>query len=160
MTNIINVDEGDHKAPISNSGTMLKCLYLNARSVLNKLAVLKTVIDSLQPDIIALTESWATDQVSDSELHLTGYDLFRCDRPHSCKGGGVLLYVNNQLVATPFLPQTPYPEHVWCMLTHKAHPTKHLVMGVICKTATSRIYYFDLEESLHSLLKCQIGQYY
>lgn len=132
---------------------MLKCLYLNARSVINKLPVLKTVIASLQPDIIGITESWATDQVTDSELQLLGYDLFRCDRPSSCKGGGVLLYVNNQMVATPFLPQTPYPEHVWCTLTHKDHSAKHLVVGVIYKTATSRIYDFDLDESLCSLLK-------
>ena len=37
--------------------------------------------------------------VSDAELSIEGYDLFRCDRPGGHKGGGVLLYVKEGLKA-------------------------------------------------------------
>ena len=37
--------------------------------------------------------------VSDAELSIEGYDLFRCDRPGGHKGVGVLLYVNEGLKA-------------------------------------------------------------
>jgi len=49
--------------------------------------------------IIAVTESWATSEISDSELSLDGFVLFRKDRcdVRPGKGGGVLLYVSNEL---------------------------------------------------------------
>jgi len=47
----------------------------------------------IKPDIIGVTERWATPSVYDSELviGLNGYDLFRHDRPVARVGGGVLL---------------------------------------------------------------------
>ena len=49
--------------------------------------------------INAVTESWATSEISDSELSLDGFALFRKDRcdVRPGKGGGVLLYVSNEL---------------------------------------------------------------
>jgi len=49
--------------------------------------------------IIAVTESWATSEISDNELSLDGFALFRKDRCDVTpgKGGGVLLYVSNEL---------------------------------------------------------------
>jgi len=52
--------------------------------------------------IIAITESWATSKISDSELSLDGFVLFRKDRcdVKPGKGGGVLLYVSNGWVSS------------------------------------------------------------
>ena len=52
--------------------------------------------------------------VIDAEISLPGYTLFRADRPTDNKGGGVLLYVLSSLNPSAFVPQTKYPEHVWC----------------------------------------------
>ena len=68
----------------------------------------------LKPDIIGVTESWAGPMVSDSELSLSGYDLFRQDRPVDRNGGGVLLYVRSSLQAVQCKMSSEYPEHVWC----------------------------------------------
>ena len=49
--------------------------------------------------IIAVTESWTTPEINDCELGLEGFVLFRKDRneiKHG-KGGGVLLYVSNDI---------------------------------------------------------------
>ena len=55
-------------------------MYVNARSVLNK----------FDPDIIAISESWANESIDDSELNLEGFILFRKDRKTDNKGGGVM----------------------------------------------------------------------
>ena len=45
----------------------LTCLTLNARSILNKIDLLKTTVVNLDPDIIGITESWCTAAVADEE---------------------------------------------------------------------------------------------
>ena len=49
--------------------------------------------------IIALTETWLKTRITDAQVHLPGYEVIRCDRS-SRKGGGVLLYLADQLPAT------------------------------------------------------------
>ena len=36
---------------------------------------------ALSPDIIGITESWASSDISDAEISLSGYDLFRREAP-------------------------------------------------------------------------------
>ncbi len=69
-----------------------KCVCLNARSIVNKINQLNIMVEDIDPDIIGITESWATTDVSDAELGLTGYVIFRKDRIGR-RGGGVILYI-------------------------------------------------------------------
>ena len=57
---------------------------------------------NLRPDIIGITESWTHCEISDSELYIDGYHMFRCGQASSCRGGCILLYVNNALNPTEF----------------------------------------------------------
>lgn len=54
-------------------------------------------------DIVAITESWLTDSISNAELFSEQYEVFRCDRDFKLtgksRGGGVLLAVNKNLAA-------------------------------------------------------------
>ena len=52
-------------------------------------------------DIIGITESWMHDGIEDREVNMEGFTLFRRDRGRGDKkrGGGVLLYVSNDLDA-------------------------------------------------------------
>jgi len=59
----------------------LNCLYVNSCSILNKLDVLSANVRVLDPDIIGIMESWMDETISDAEVLIDGYDLFRCDRP-------------------------------------------------------------------------------
>ena len=54
----------------------------------------------LNADIIGITESWTNTDITDAEISLPDYVLFRCDRPTNNKGGGVLLYVRSSLNPT------------------------------------------------------------
>lgn len=74
---------------------MWKCFYTNANSIIAKMDELRHKIFTHNYDIIAITESWANDDISDSELWINGYHMYRKDRLTDCgkKGGGVLLYI-------------------------------------------------------------------
>ena len=48
-------------------------------------------------DILAITETWLTTDVGDSEVCIDGYSAYRKDREGSCKedGGGIIIYIRN-----------------------------------------------------------------
>ena len=50
------------------------------------------MLEDIDPHIIGITESWANTDITDAELGLTGYVLFRRDRIGR-RGGRVILYV-------------------------------------------------------------------
>ena len=62
------------------------CIFINARSIANKLNEFFALVVSHGPDILGVVESWLDSNVSDAELSIEGYDLFRCDRPGGHKG--------------------------------------------------------------------------
>ena len=64
----------------------------NARSILNKLGDFKLLIDSNDPDIVVLTETWLNSSIPSSLLaSCQTYDIFRKDR--CTQGGGVCVLV-------------------------------------------------------------------
>jgi len=64
------------------SNEKIKMLLLNARSIVNisKRLELEAYAKLNGYKIIAVTESWATPEMSDAELGLEGFVLFRKDR--------------------------------------------------------------------------------
>ena len=46
-------------------------------------------------DVVGITESWGSSEISDAELHIPGFQMFRVDR--STRGGGVILYVSQSI---------------------------------------------------------------
>jgi len=55
----------------------LKCIYVNARSIINKIDYLRAELKVFDPDIIGITESWTDDKVSDAEIQIEGFEVFR-----------------------------------------------------------------------------------
>ena len=83
---------------------VLKGFCVNARSIVNidKRAELEIYMDKEKPAILAITESWAKETIQNSEIELDGYVMFRRDREQRTgrgRGGGVLLYVRDNLIA-------------------------------------------------------------
>ena len=74
------------------------CVCLNARSIVNKRNDLNIMVEDIDPHIIGITESWATPDISDAELGMTGYVMFRKDRLGR-RGGGVILYIKESIQA-------------------------------------------------------------
>ena len=88
---------GSHSTSRDNNGT-LSILYSNPRSLVPKLDELSAVIEAHNPDIVSIVESWLCADISDSELHIPRYQLFRKDCHRH--GGGVLLYIKSNFTVT------------------------------------------------------------
>ena len=88
-----------------NNQSILRCYYQNVRSIRsgNKLREFQDTVHANQYDIVAISESWLTSDISDSELLPWNYDIFRCDRksPMISRGGGVLLASRSNLQCSP-----------------------------------------------------------
>ena len=68
-----------------------ECVYLNARSTINKKNELNIMVEDIDPHIIGITETWANKDISDAELGLRGYVMFRRDRIGRRGGGGYFI---------------------------------------------------------------------
>ena len=73
-------------------------MCLNARRIVNKKNELNIMVEDIDSHISGITESWANTDITDAELGLTGYVMFRRDRIGR-RGGGVILYVIESIEA-------------------------------------------------------------
>ena len=87
-----------HSSPSASSLNSLSIYYANCRSILPKLDALRVEVSSTNPSVIALTETWLDTSIPNSELCIPGYSIVRRDRDR--RGGGILLFVNDQLSIT------------------------------------------------------------
>ncbi len=82
----------------------LSVLYFNARSIVPKFDTLCLEAEMYKPDVICIVETWLCEDISDQELLLSSYQLFRLDRNRH--GGGVLMYVKSNLSAEVIIQGT------------------------------------------------------
>ena len=103
------------------SDSRLQCLYMNARSIVNKKKELELTVRDEKLDIIAITESWLNVNITDEEMGIKGYTLFRKDRNDSVKrrGGRVAIYVKNELnpLHKPEINAEVFAESLWCSIS-------------------------------------------
>ena len=67
----------------------------NARSVVNKLHFLQSLIYCKSLDVFCITETWLTDFVVNNEIAPENYTIYRRDR--GSRGGGVMIAVSNTI---------------------------------------------------------------
>jgi Reverse transcriptase (RNA-dependent DNA polymerase)/Endonuclease-reverse transcriptase len=105
----------------------LKCMYFNARSIVNKIGELELYIKEEDLDIVGVTETWLTEEILTSECSIEGYTLIRKDRKDLVKlrGGGVATYVKNNIpsIEREDLNEQLFPETVWVELVFKGEKT-------------------------------------
>lgn len=63
-------------------------LHLNIQSLLPKLDLVKAWIHTSNPNVLVLSETWLRKSVSNTEVHVNGFNIFRQDRS---SGGGVIM---------------------------------------------------------------------
>ena len=64
-----------------------KEMYYNVRSLLPKIDELRAVCETSKPDIVYIVETWLDHSISDNELLVPNYQLFRLDKNRH--GGGM-----------------------------------------------------------------------
>jgi hypothetical protein len=71
-------------------------------------------------DFIGLSETWLSPNINTSELGLSGYSTYRCDRnqitSNRSRGGGVLLSINNRFHSRLLPVPTSPVEHVFVII--------------------------------------------
>jgi hypothetical protein len=95
---------------------VLVLLLLNAQSIIGKIDELGCVVAELTPDLILITESWCSENVTNAYLKITGYKLqpeLRKDRADTLNGigGGLLVYVRNRLTVLPIDKNIPVNQY-------------------------------------------------
>jgi Endonuclease-reverse transcriptase len=95
-----------------------KCLYFNARNLVHKIIELELLVKSENSDIIGISKTWLNVNILDSEMSIEGYTLLRKDRSDNRRGGGVALYIKNELnfVYCEDLFEIEFPESLFCSL--------------------------------------------
>ena len=88
----------------TNSG--LFCYMTNVRSIVNKLTEFKLFVDTFDPDLLALTETWLHSDLPDSLFISTKqFCVFRKDRLN--RGGGVCILLKRCLKLTAIEVKLP-----------------------------------------------------
>ena len=109
-----NRKNGTYAAPTATTDPdigFLKCKMFNARSLCNKMNELKTFVNYEKPDLLFITETWLNSFTPDSLIvHELNYSIFRKDRPHSSRGGGVCIMSRNDTVSVINVPLLPVYE--------------------------------------------------
>ena len=74
-----------------------KIIHQNIRSLSGRIDELRLIVSELHSGFHLLTfsETWAHEEITDSELEIPGYQLFRRDRGN--KGGGLAVYARNDV---------------------------------------------------------------
>ena len=102
----------------TNSVPTFPVMYFNARSLINKHALLQSYAMEIKPKLIAITETWAKPEMRDGKsiFSLPGYSLLRDDR-HAKRGGGVMIYISSEISSSQVsLGSFPEFEFVCCKL--------------------------------------------
>jgi len=73
-------------------------MYYSDRSLFPKNDELCVTMETHNPDMICIVETWLCDDILNSEIALPGYQLYRRDRNRH--GGGVLIYVKDHFVCS------------------------------------------------------------
>ena len=125
-----------------------KCVCLNARSIVNKRNELNNMVEDIDPHIIGITESWATPNISEAELGMTGYVMFRKDRLGR-RGGGVILYIKESIQAYEIKleKEAECEEAVWCNIVTG---NSTLTVGLVYRSPNIRI---EENEKIHNAIK-------
>ncbi|KAI8486093.1 hypothetical protein Bbelb_361930 [Branchiostoma belcheri] len=76
----------------------VRTCVVNFQSIRNKVPELHAFCEAVQPDIVVGTETWLDPSVNSSEVFPDNYNVFRRDR--AGRGGGVLVAVRNNIIAT------------------------------------------------------------
>ena len=103
-----------------------------------KLDCLNLAISLYHPHIICIVESWLCQDISDSELFISGYQLIRFDRNRH--GGGILAYVDNKFTVS-LDPSPPSPLELMSFSVNVNNTVLHVC--VFYRPPSSDMFIFD-----------------
>ena len=73
----------------------------NSRSLRSRIDELACTVATYPVDVVAIPETWLSDDVPSSAVELRGYSMIRHDKSDGRRGGGDCVYVKDLLPLTP-----------------------------------------------------------
>ena len=113
----------------------LNCISLNARSVVNKIEEIQTIIQIEDPDLFVCTETHLSNDILSHEIFPQTYTVIRKDRNRH--GGGLIIAYKTQLSVTPRPDLETDCEILWCEVI--CPDNKSLFVGVFYRPPSSSI---------------------
>ncbi len=89
---------------------------------------LSVYVATEKPDVVAITETWASSTHLVSELSLPGYEIFQKNRTNK-KGGGVICYVKSTLASIKIDKQDA--ENYDSIYVEITHNNKKLILATV-----------------------------
>ena len=117
---------------------VVKCIYTNCLSLLNKTEELRMLAYQSEPHIIALTETWLTEEILDNEVNLPGYSIFRADSLRG-KTGGVCFYIQSTLPLVERIDLHPPPKYDLLWLRLHLRDKDVLLIGTIYRSPSATL---------------------
>ena len=74
---------------------LVSFMHVNIRSLLPKFVLFTDLAHSINPDVLAVSESWIWKATKNPEISIANYHIFYQDR--TAKGGGVAFYCRDSL---------------------------------------------------------------
>ena len=92
----------------------LHFLHINIRSLLMKIDDVQHMVNEAQPSVVAVSETWCDDSVSDREVDIHGYTIVRNDRNRH--GGGVCIFVRESISFNILSTSAGPLESIWIQI--------------------------------------------
>jgi hypothetical protein len=135
----------------SHRSSAITSLFFNSRSLVSKLVDFHTLVDTENPDIIAVNETNLADSICDSEVIGAPYVLFRRDRNRH--GGGVMIAAKdslNPIRVSEF--EHANLELVWIKVT--TNKGSLLYGSLYCPKKPKLSFFSDLNDCIEKILQC------
>lgn len=74
------------------SGSGLSFIHLNSQSLFPKLGEFELILNTTQPDVVCVTETWLGGAIPDGLVSIPNYSVVRYDRSSHKRGGGLACF--------------------------------------------------------------------
>ena len=119
----------------------LKIIHLNIRSLVPKIDLLRTWVYLHKPNIITLSETFLNSDISDNEINIMNYVLYRADR--ITRHGGVAINVSTDIASEIVIPTVGPQGFESVFVKIVLHTNKCLLIGSIYRPPSSPVDSFN-----------------
>lgn len=134
-------------------------MYLNVASILKNFEDIELHVEKFKPTMLICSETCLTDDIIDSEIFLTGYNLFRCNS-FSRHTGGVIFYIRSNIKAEIIFNRS-YSKNLWCLSIYVKNRELHGIYTAIYHSPNSShadfmTYFEDVLEHIYDSSKLNV----
>jgi len=125
--------------------TGLRFGHLNVNGLKSKLTEITLMVCTIKLDVLAITETHLSNEITDVEINIEGYNILRSDRKDGRKGGGTLIYYNKDINAVESNCCCYDFESTWLDILFN---NQRILIGCICRPPNNNKFLTNFEKAL------------